>query len=116
MNQMGGIKYYEMLAQQRQMMLTSVIDNSKGYYICKTQKKHRSRMNIIFRIVENPALEDIFIKQAEAIKIINIKGHPFNPGIRISMYNAMPVEGVALLCEFMMKFMNENPFEKHARM
>jgi phosphoserine aminotransferase len=41
------------------------------------------------------------IKDAEKVKIINIAGHPNNPGIRISMYNAMPIAGVVALCSFM---------------
>lgn len=48
--------------------------------------------------------------------MINIKGHAFNPGIRVSIYNAMPVEGVAKLCTFMTKFMLENPIRTSAKM
>lgn len=66
-------------------------------------------MNVTFRIPHNQSLEAILIKGAEFYKIFNIAGHPFNPGIRVSMYNAMPVEGVVHLCKYLLRFMKENP-------
>ena len=56
------------------------------------------------------------IKEAAAIKIINIAGHFTNPGIRISMYNAMPVQGVVELCHFLENFAKENPVSSRAKM
>jgi phosphoserine aminotransferase len=97
-------------------MLYKLIDGSNGYYVNKTQKSMRSRINVNFRIVANNKLEDKLISEAEKLKIINIKGHPSNPGIRVSMYNAMPIEGVELLCQFLTKFMAENPAHLSARM
>ena len=82
-------------------MLYSVIDNSQGYYVNKCQKSFRSRVNVVFRIPGNYDLEKKMILEAEKVKIINIAGHSNNPGIRISMYNAMPIEGVVALCTFM---------------
>lgn len=55
-------------------------------------------------------MESLFIKEAEAAHIVQITGHGFNPGVRISMYNAMPVEGVSYLVEFMRKFMLKYPW------
>ena len=86
-------------------MLYALIDGSNGYYVNKTQKSMRSRINVNFRIAWDNKLEDKLIAEAEKLKIINIKGHTKNPGIRISMYNAMPIEGVELLCKFLTKFM-----------
>lgn len=82
-------------------MLYELIDNSNGYYENDTDKKYRSRININFRIAGNHALEDKLVKVCETHKIINIKGHAFNPGIRVSSYNAMPIAGVELLCKVM---------------
>lgn len=82
----------------------------------RTNKAFRSRVNVNFRIELDRKLEDKFIQEAEALKMINIKGHAFNPGIRVSIYNAMPVEGVAKLCTFMTKFMLENPIRTSAKM
>ena len=82
----------------------------------RTNKAFRSRVNVNFRIELDRKLEDKFIKEAEALKMINIKGHAFNPGIRVSIYNAMPVEGVAKLCTFMTMFMLENPIRTSAKL
>ena len=89
-------------------MLYDLIDNSNGFYVNKTDKKFRSRINANFRIPSDRNLEDLLIKEAEKMKIINIKGHPSNPGIRISMYNAMPIEGVELLCKLLKRFQREH--------
>lgn len=84
-------------------MLWDAIDGSDGYYSSKlTQKSIRSRVNIIFRVQGgNEKLEAKFIEEAGKFAITQIKGHTFCPGIRISMYNAMPVDGVSHLVEFM---------------
>lgn len=82
------------------------IDSSQGFYKSKvSDKAYRSRINVIFRIKGgNLELEELFIKEAEQAGIVQIRGHTFNPGIRISMYNAMPLSGVEYLVEFMRKF------------
>jgi phosphoserine aminotransferase len=69
------------------------IDSSQGFYKSKiTDKRYRSRINVIFRIKGgNKDLEEIFIKEAAEAGIVQIRAHTFNPGIRISMYNAMPL-------------------------
>ena len=53
MNQMGGIDHYDRLAETKSKMLFTVIDNSNGYYVNKTEKRFRSRMNVIMRIAGN---------------------------------------------------------------
>jgi len=92
-------------------MLWEFIDGSGGYYKTKlTEKKWRSRINIIFRVQGGDAkLEEQFMREAAKVGIVQIKGHSFCAGIRISMYNAMPVEGVAHLTSFMRVFMNRYP-------
>lgn len=104
MNQNGGLVKYDNDAEIKSKMLYQVIDNSKGYYVNMTELKFRSRINVNFRIAKNIKLEDKLIAEAEKEKIINIKGHFTNPGIRISMYNAMPLQGVECLCKFLVKF------------
>ena len=86
-------------------MLYAVVNASNGFYDCKVDVNFRSRVNVCFRI--NGADKDMeakFIKEAEARKIINTGGHPANPGIRISVYNAMPTQGVVELCAYMKQF------------
>ena len=76
-------------------MLFGFIDASNGYYVNKIDKKFRSRMNIIMRIAgNNSELEKKLKIEAEKVKIVNIAGHRLNSGNRISLYNAMPIEGV----------------------
>ena len=103
---MGGLDYYIQLANQRGAMLWDAIKASNGYYWSKiTDDKYKSRINVIFRIMDkNLELEDNFIREAGKVGIVQIKGHAFNTGIRISMYNAMPIEGVAFLTQFMREF------------
>ena len=111
MNQNGGLEAYVELARQRSTILWDFIDGSNGYYKSKlVEKTHRSRCNVVFRIQGgNTQLEDLFVAEAKAIGIVQIKGHPFNPGIRISMYNAMPVAGITYLTVFMEKFQRKYP-------
>ena len=115
-NQKGGLKFYDEEANIKSSMLYSLLDNSNGYFVNRTDKKFRSRINVNFRIEGNRALEAKLIKEAAAVKIINIAGHPSNPGIRVSMYNAMPVYGVVHLCHFLQRFMKENPLKTEAKM
>lgn len=59
-------------------------------------------------------MEETFIREAGKAGIAQVKGHTFNPGVRISMYNAMPIEGVAYLTQFMRKFMDKYPDAKYS--
>ena len=93
-------------------MLYELLDNSNGYYINRTEKRFRSRMNVNFRIEGDKSLEAKLVEEAAQNNIVHIKGHSTNPGIRISMYNAMPVAGVMHLCHFLEKFMQENPIKQ----
>jgi len=89
-------------------MLYQTIDESGGFYKNSTALEFRSLVNVNFRVKDgDKEMEARFIKEAEALKMINIAGHPANPGIRISMYNAMPVQGVVCLCDFMKKFQHK---------
>jgi phosphoserine aminotransferase len=116
MNQKGGLALYDREAQIKSDMLYHLLDNSKGYYMNRTQKEFRSRINVNFRIEGDRTLEKKLMAEADKIKIVNIAGHPTNPGIRISMYNAMPIDGVVHLCHFLERFMKENPIRGSARM
>jgi phosphoserine aminotransferase len=116
MIQMGGLLKYDYDADIKSKMLYDLIDSSQGYYVNKTATPFRSRINVNFRIVKDLSLEDKLIAEAEKEKIINIKGHFTNPGIRISMYNAMPIEGVECLCKFLRNFQFENPVNQDAKM
>lgn len=96
-------------AKERSEMLYNYIDNSDGYYKNVVEAKYRSRMNIPFRVCSNDELETKFIKEAAAKNLIELKGHRSVGGCRASLYNAMPIEGVAALIEFMTEFKAGNP-------
>lgn len=112
MNQKGGLEYFDSEAKVKSNMLYELLDNSNGYFVNRTEKRFRSRINVNFRIEGDRSLEAKLIKEADQNKIVNIAGHPANPGVRVSMYNAMPVAGVVHLCHFLEKFMAENPINK----
>ena len=95
-------------AKNKTQALYDYIDNSNGYYISKVNPKYRSRLNVPFRIMDDAKLEDKFIKEAYQLGLIDIKGHVSTGGIRASIYNAMPMEGVVSLVDFMKKFKAEN--------
>jgi len=69
--------------------------------------KDRSLMNVPF-VTGNPELDAKFVKAAEAAGFVNLKGHRTVGGMRASIYNAMPTEGVQALVEFMAAFEKEN--------
>jgi len=106
MNRMGGLDYYIEQANKRGKHVWDYIDNCGGYYTSKiTDTQYRSRVNICFRVAGgNEALEELFVEEAKKYGIVQIKGHTFNPGIRVSMYNSMPFDGAKYLVEFMKFF------------
>jgi phosphoserine aminotransferase len=107
----GGLGTYEKLADLRSNMIYDMIDGSNGFYTNSIDKKFRSTINLPFRI--NPAEEDSstytslelkFLEIAGENGLVQLKGHSSNPGIRVSMYNALAVEGVEKLIDLMKQF------------
>lgn len=103
----GGLPQIEKLRDQKAQILYGAIDASNGYYVCPVDKHSRSKMNVVWRI-HNAQLEDKFVKEAEKEGLSGLKGHRSVGGLRASIYNAMPVEGVTALVEFMHHFMQKN--------
>ena len=87
-------------------MLYDLLDNS-SFYRAPVEKNSRSRMNVVFT-TPDADLDAAFVKEAAARGLVNLKGHRVTGGIRASIYNAMPVEGVKALAEFMKKFEMEH--------
>ncbi|XP_041970823.1 probable phosphoserine aminotransferase [Aricia agestis] len=109
--QLGGLEKMAELATKKSAMVYDVIDQSNGFYYAPVAKKDRSKMNIPFRIgaaTGDDALEKQFLKEAEAMKLIQLKGHRDVGGIRASTYNAVTVEEVATLVAFMKDFMKRH--------
>jgi phosphoserine aminotransferase len=82
--------------------LYSYIDDS-GFYYNRVDPKYRSRMNVVFNLKE-ASLYTRFLEQANAYGLANLKGHKLVGGLRASLYNAMPEEGVDSLISFMKYF------------
>jgi phosphoserine aminotransferase len=98
----GGLTAMETLNRRKSEALYAVIDES-GFYRNRIAADARSRMNVTFELAD-PALDAVFLQRADAAGLKNLKGHRVLGGMRASLYNAMPLEGVLALCEFMREF------------
>ncbi|MBR5900641.1 MAG: 3-phosphoserine/phosphohydroxythreonine transaminase [Clostridia bacterium] len=103
---MGGVPAIQKINEEKAKMLYDFIDNS-SFYTNKINKKDRSIMNVPF-VSPSEELDAKFIKEATAEGLVSLKGHRLAGGMRASIYNAMPVEGVKALINFMKKFEMEN--------
>ena len=92
--------------EEKAKMLYDFIDNS-SFYANKVNVKDRSMMNVPF-VSPNAELDAKFISEASKAGLVSLKGHRITGGMRASIYNAMPVEGVKALIDFMKKFEMEN--------
>lgn len=102
LKQLGGIKAIEEINRAKAGLLYDCIDGSK-LFKGTVSKEDRSLMNVPF-ITGNTELDQQFIKEAALKGFVNIKGHRSIGGMRASIYNAMPIEGVKALVDFMKEF------------
>jgi phosphoserine aminotransferase len=102
----GGLKKMEELNRAKAALLYDFLGQTEFYY-SPVEKSDRSLMNVPFRL-RNEALNDEFLKQAKQHKLLELKGHRSVGGMRASIYNAMPVEGVKALVAFMREFQTKN--------
>jgi phosphoserine aminotransferase len=98
----GGLKAMEETNIAKANLLYELLDTT-DFYNCPVAKSDRSRMNVPFTL-KNPGLDEEFLKQARTRGLIQLKGHRSVGGMRASIYNAMPLEGVKVLVEFMREF------------
>ena len=106
LKKLGGLEAMKKLNEEKAKILYDYLDSSK-LFKGTVVKEDRSLMNVPF-ITGNKELDDKFVKEAKAAGIENIKGHRTVGGMRASIYNAMPIEGVKYLVDFMKKFEAEN--------
>jgi len=99
----GGVAEMDRLADEKSRMVYNAIDQSGGFYTNRVSPSARSRMNIPFQLAD-PALNDTFLAESRAAGLLQLKGHKSVGGMRASIYNAMPVEGVQALVGFMKDF------------
>lgn len=102
----GGLSAMKEKNEKKADILYNFLDNSK-LFNGTVRKEDRSLMNVPF-VTGNDELDAKFIKEAAEAGFVNLKGHRTVGGMRASIYNAMPIEGVEKLVEFMKKFENEN--------
>lgn len=107
--QMGGVKVMQERAEKRSALLYDYLD-SQDFYKAVAEKASRSHMNVTFR-TGNDELDAKFAKESAAAGMSNLKGHRSVGGMRASIYNAMPIEGVEYLIDFMKKFAAETSNE-----
>ena len=98
----GGVAGMEAIKHQKAQMLYEVLDESR-LFRCPVEPGSRSDMNVVFR-TESAELDDKFVKASIEAGFTNLKGHRSVGGMRASIYNAMPMEGVEKLCEFIRAF------------
>lgn len=99
----GGLSKMDQINQKKAALLYNTIDESSGFYKGHATKECRSLMNVTWRM-PSEELEKKFLDEAKAMGLIELKGHRSVGGLRASIYNAMPVEGVEKLVELMKDF------------
>ena len=106
LKKMGGLEAMKERNEKKAKILYDYLDESK-LFKGTVRKEDRSLMNVPF-ITGNEELDAKFVKEAKEADFENLKGHRTVGGMRASIYNAMPIEGVEKLVEFMKKFEAEN--------
>ncbi len=106
LKKIGGLEAIEQINISKANLLYDLFDAS-DFYHCPVTKSDRSRMNVPFTL-KDPSLDNAFLEQAKNNGLIQLKGHRSVGGMRASIYNAMPIEGVVNLVAFMKDFAHKN--------
>ena len=104
----GGLAEMERRNEQKAALLYDVLDELSGFYAgTVSDRPNRSRMNVTFRLPSDELTEK-FVAEAKRRGLEELKGHRSVGGIRASIYNAFPEEGVTALVQFMREFERKN--------
>lgn len=106
LKKLGGVAAMQKYNEEKAAILYDYLD-SQDFYKAPVVKEDRSMMNVPF-VSPSDELNAKFVKEAAAEGLVTLKGHRLVGGMRASIYNAMPIEGVKKLVEFMKKFAVEN--------
>lgn len=106
LKEQGGVAEMEKTNKEKASLLYNQIDGS-DFYINNVHDANRSRMNVPFQLAK-PELDGLFLEQAEQRGLVALKGHRAVGGMRASIYNAVPLEGVQALVKFMQEFEAQN--------
>ena len=108
----GGVAEMERRSAEKSKMLLEVISNSGGFYSFTVKEQFRSRVNVPFHVgggeKGDEAMEAKFLKEAEEKGLLQLKGYRLVGGIRASLYNAITVQEVKRLVQFMTDFLAAN--------
>lgn len=104
---LGGIPAIEKINRNKAKILYDIIDKSGGFYKGHAKPDSRSLMNVTFNL-RTPELEEKCVKEALGRGLVGLKGHRSVGGMRASIYNAMPIEGVQALVDFLKEFQEKN--------
>lgn len=107
LNDVGGLENMKAYNEKKCAILYDYLD-AQDYYIAPVKKECRSMMNVTF-VTGDAELDKKFASEAAKEGLKSLKGHRSVGGMRASIYNAMPIEGVEKLVAFMKKFAAENP-------
>jgi len=103
----GGVEEFARRSERKARLLYDAVDGSGGFYRNAVDPAVRSRMNVPF-FLHDEALDSRFLDEAREAGLISLKGHRVLGGMRASIYNAMPEEGVQALADFMRDFQQRN--------
>jgi phosphoserine aminotransferase len=102
LKRLGGLAEMDKRNNAKAALLYDYL-NSSSFYHCPVAKDSRSRMNVPFTL-KDAALDEEFLRQSKACGLAQLKGHRLLGGMRASIYNPMPLEGVQALVDFMREF------------
>lgn len=103
----GGVDAMYANSLKKSQLIYDLIESSDGFFTCPIEKRYRSRMNVVFRVGGGDGdeqLEKDFLKGAEQLKMLQLKGHRSVGGIRASLYNAVTLEDTETLYNYMKSF------------
>lgn len=101
--QNGGLTAMEQKAKERASLLYSTIESLPDTFTATVDKEDRSLMNAVF-VMKDPSLEKAFLDECKQQGMVGVKGHRSVGGLRVSMYNALPLSSVQAMCDLMKDF------------
>jgi phosphoserine aminotransferase len=104
---LGGVPAIEKINREKAKLLYDIIDKSNGFYKGHAKPDSRSLMNVTFNLTTSE-LEEKFVRGALEKGLIGLKGHRSVGGMRASIYNAMPTDGVQVLANYLKQFQEKN--------
>jgi phosphoserine aminotransferase len=103
----GGLEAIEKRNREKARLLYAAVDASPAIYRCPVEVRSRSNMNVVFRL-PTQEIEDKLVREAKGAKLVGIRGHRSVGGLRVSLYNAVPVDWAKTLADFLDAFARAN--------